>query len=650
MLLSILTHEGLKNMKTVLAESVIQLEQFLETAQPTVISTRPFVGEKRILLEMKGAEFLEIVSSSRGKKEIRPYYFSGMNEVRSCFFLIARCGGNFRALFCLSHQGVSSSLVGEGEQCVLQLKGEAITAVPVLICVHGSNLHQTIGLAVRLGIKLVSHSGKLREEKPPIHQWMGSLGWESGGAFGGEPSHDKVISAVWGLRQAGIQPGYVLIDDGWQDTAANGNGELLLSFEANRKRFPMGLSGLVKELQRAGVHHVGVAHPILGAKGGISEGLAEMYQVMPLRNRRRLLGSDLGKTFQFYHDYYQYLSEQGISFTKVKHQTDVEKYAEDSAQASSLFHHLQSAIQAASSLHFDAPHLNSECICSENIFYWTTSRLACTADDLDKQSLQGAKKAIRNVLANSLWMQHLMNPDFNAWATDFPQSRLLAMMHALSGTINVISDPPGKSNVELLKKCVLPSGKLIQTDYPLTLCNESAFFNPLTESSLYRGFSFKGEAGILALFNLSRRKKPIQQTVSPQEVEGIVGDRFAVYSHVNGFMGVVAKEESFPVSIKQHEADILTFAPIRNGIALIGCYAFFLPPGPIQEVTLEDDSMHITSIVTSPLLMYSEREVMEIRRNGESVPWDYDETKKLLVIDSRQSQRETPTVYTISFI
>jgi len=59
--------------------------------------------------------------------------------------------------------------------------------------------------------------------------------------------------------------------------------------------------------------------------------------------------------------------------------------------------------------------------------------------------------------------------------------------------------------------------------------------------------------------------------------------------------------------------------------------------------------MHITSIVTSPMLMYSEQKVMDIRRNGQPIPWDYDKEKKLLVIDSRRSQSEITTVYTINF-
>jgi len=183
----------------------------------------------------------------------------------------------------------------------------------------------------------------------------------------------------------------------------------------------------------------------------------------------------------------------------------------------------------------------------------------------------------------------------------------------------------------------------------LLLCESSFFVNPLKSQKLYKGFTHKGEAGILALFNLTRKKKPLQEYVSASEIGGIAGDAFAVYSHANGYLGVFGKEEQFPVAVKQNEADVLTFSPIRNGVALIGCYHYFVPSGPIQETTFEEESMHITSIVTSPMLMYSEQKVMDIRRNGQPIPWDYDKEKKLLVIDSRRSQSEITTVYTINF-
>ncbi len=636
-------------MKTLLADSTVDLDQYLSCSQPIVVSSPPFSGNLRVPLHLRKSDDLRVVVIGKGRKEVRPRYLANIADIPSNFLSIFRYGSDYVILFCLSHQGVSAALEGEGDDCVLCLKGDAEESFPVLICVHGENLYQSLGLALRMGIRRVCHSAKLREEKPPIHHWMNALGWESGGAFGDQPSHDKIISAVWSLRQEGIQPGYVLIDDGWQWTASKGGKELLHRFDADPQRFPQGLSGLVKELQRAGVHHVGVSHSILGSSGGISKEMVERYQLTGAGNPKGFLGFDLGKTFQFYHDYYEFLSREGISFTKVKRQTDASRELGDPALMTRVYPQLQSAIQAASSLHFEAPHLNSECLTNENLFYWTTSRIASTADDLDTQSRTGAKKAIRNLLANGCWMQRFMHPDFNSWSTDYPHSPLLAILHALSSSINVISDPPGRSNVGLLKKSVLPSGRLIKTDFPLLLCESSLFVNPLKSQKLYKGFAHKGETGLLALFNLTRKKKPVQEYVSASEVEGIVGDAFAVYSHANGYLGVFGKEEQFPVAVKQNEADVLTFSPIRNGVALIGCYHYFVPSGPIQETTFEEESMHITSIVTSPMLMYSEQKVMDIRRNGQPIPWDYDKEKKLLVIDSRRSQSEITTVYTINF-
>ena len=72
--------------------------------------------------------------------------------------------------------------------------------------------------------------------------------------------------------------------------------------------------------------------------------------------------------------------------------------------------------------------------------------------------------------------------------------------------------------------------------------------------------------------NISRRKKPLQEMVSASDIEGIVGVSFAVFSHKHGFIGVYKKEELFPMTVKRNEADVITFSPIRDGVAFIGCY------------------------------------------------------------------------------
>ncbi|CCB92148.1 putative uncharacterized protein [Waddlia chondrophila 2032/99] len=629
-------------MKTLQADTVVDLDRHLASSQLVIVTSPLFSGSLRIPLKLESADNLTIVSIGNGSRGACLDYFTCFHEITSNFLTIVKCRSGYNVLCCLSHSGVAASLEGDGKDCLLCLRGVSAEPVPVLIGVHGSDLHQTVGLAIRMGVKKALRAGKFGEEKPPIPHWLKTLGWESGASFGRIPTHDKILGAVWALRQEGIQPGYVLIDEGWQRVERRGGKKVLSCFEADAERFPMGLSGLVQELQRAGVHHVGVAHSIFGCGGGISDSLVGKYQLSTKENEKGYLGYDLGKTFQFYHDYYKSLSGEGIAFVKVKRQVDAAGFIGNPGLMTRIYSHLQSAIQASSGLFFEAPHLNSECLNNESLI----SGIAATDDDLETaQTLAGVKKTIRSLLVNACWMQNF----FSSWITDFPYSHLLAILHALSSTAHVIGDPPGKTKIELLKKCVLPSGRLIQADHPLILCSSSFFLNPLTTHALYCAFSFKGESGLLALFNFTRKKKPLQEDVSASLIEGISGDRFAVYSHTNGYLGVFEKNEEFSVAVKQNEADILTFAPVRNGVALIGCYAFYVPNGPIQEITIEQESMHISSIVTSPMLMYSEKSVMEIRRNGKVIPWDYDQEKKLLVIDSRQSQSEIPTVYTLNF-
>ena len=138
-------------------------------------------------------------------------------------------------------------------------------------------------------------------------------------------------------------------------------------------------------------------------------------------------------------------------------------------------------MQAAASVQFNSTHFNTDCLHNENLFYWTTSNISRASEDIDMQNPLGVMRAIRNNLTNGLWLQHLMHLDFDAWTTSDSQGETLGIFHALSGSINVISDLPHKHNRTMIKKMMLPCGTLIKADRPLTLCEDSLFFNPLEE-------------------------------------------------------------------------------------------------------------------------------------------------------------------------
>ena len=162
--------------------------------------------------------------------------------------------------------------------------------------------------------------GKLLEEKLPAPLWLDCLGWESGIAMGASVSHDRIIEAIQNLAESGYRPGFVLIDEGWQILQTNikdkKGKKVLAGFEADPVRFPKGIRGVVDDLAGLGVKYVGVWHAMMGYRGGIHSKLASLYDLPCDSRNRYFLGCDLGRTFEFFYDYYGYLREQGSLLLK----------------------------------------------------------------------------------------------------------------------------------------------------------------------------------------------------------------------------------------------------------------------------------------------------------------------------------------------
>jgi hypothetical protein len=465
-------------------------------------------------------------------------------------------------------------------------------------------------------------------------------------------SYDTVVKSIRHLRLKGFNVAYVMIEEGWQQCAVNHQDRLLrpclASFDADSTRFPNGLRGLVDTLKDLGVNHVGVCHEIMGSRHGIHPDIARNYHLHPDETGQYFLGYDLGKSFQFYFDYYLYLRQQGITFVKASNQLDSPTFCQEGIDVTLLHQQIQMALQGAASIHFNMAPLNSDCISGQNLWYWSTSQIAQAAEDANLNDITGISRTIRNNLVNSAWLGMLMQPDFGVWRTDADSHEMLAIFHALSGSLMQIGDHTGPFHASLLKKMVLPSGKVLLPDHPLALCQDSLFSNPLESKLPYKAFTLKHNIGIVAAFNLSTGRRSVHGEVSKHDICGLTGNRFAVFSLRHGFIKVIEADDNLAFTLKARECDIFTFSPITNGVAVIGCHSFFLAPGPLTEVVIEEESIHIGSIVAAPLLVYCEHQIHEVRCNNELIPWEYDNKLHLLSLDSRLQVEEIPAIYSIS--
>ncbi|KAJ2715855.1 hypothetical protein H4R19_000972 [Coemansia spiralis] len=158
------------------------------------------------------------------------------------------------------------------------------------------------------------------------------LGYCTWNAFYQAVDHDQIVSALrsLGARADQPQPGWVLIDDGWQTVDAYGGHGRLRDMHADERKFPGQLKRTVEVLTGLGIRRVGVWHALWGYWGGIDPAgpLAQQYAVVAC-HRRRSLGADRDSELllispdsvhAFYDAFYAWLRAEGVSFVKVDYQ------------------------------------------------------------------------------------------------------------------------------------------------------------------------------------------------------------------------------------------------------------------------------------------------------------------------------------------
>lgn len=588
-----------------------------------------------------------------------PSINSNFSQIPSKSLFVLGCrDGFYRTFFALSHNKMNTSMHGTSRGLELEISYEGslqdtISPRAVFVSIAGENLHETLQETFEMALKLTLNSGSTLFEKPKLPPFMGRLGWSSQFIDPDQLSHQKVLESIRSLKLSKIPIGYVILEEGWQHLSESEQEKedynSLISFEADPLRFPKRLKGLVEDLQVEGVQYVGVRHSLMVGPYGIHPSLAKKYQENLIPNRSFFIGKQLGKTFEFFYDFYGYLRSQGITFVKVADQGNIEKYFSDLDFLAQVRRNLHVATQAAAGIQLCGAPLHTECLRLENLFCWSISSVSQTCGNLASQSSESSMQSIWNNLTNSLWLSHLMQVDFDAWLTHAEHAESLAIFHALSGSLNVIGDTLQKRKPQLISKMIYPCGKLLKADSPLRLCSDSIFRDPIAEKFLYKAYTFKAEQAIIAVFNLSQGKGSVKGTLFPWELEGLKGEAFAVFSHLHGFLGLLNKQDTLPIKLKTRQSDVITLSPLQNGIAVLGFYQFFILSAPIFDISHEEDRLHIASKLAAPLLLYCPRDILTVTRNGETVPWEHDEQKGLLSIDDRTNIQQVKSHYTVTF-
>ncbi len=503
--------------------------------------------------------------------------------------------------------GVIVPLVSRQYKCVLCGTDEGLCAklfswydklnrcdAPAFVMARGEDPFALLENCVREGRRLLGGRCRAREERayPELFEY---LGWDSRDALHLRVSEEQLLKKSAELTEKGVPARWFLLDDMWGEVRAldqafyHNYDEMLrvmrrgalYSFEADPKRFPHGLRRCVQALNAQG-RTVGVWHPCTGYYRGVDpEGeafrqCADSLFLAP--GGEYLHAPQRDKAFGFYDAYHRFLESCGVKFVKIDNQSIIRRYYKGQLPLSEAADGIYGAMEDSALRHFDNRLINSMGLSSECVWNRAQSPVCRCGDDYIPGDHSCFNRLLLQCAYNSLLIGQFTYPDWDMWQTNDPQALRHSVLRAVSGGPVYISDAVGETRAEVLAPLMLSDGRVLRCDLPALPARDCLVENPEGTGAVFKLQNRCARAGVLAVFNLCRGARA-RGTVGPRDVEGLDGERFALYEHFSRSLTVLGREETLAVTLEGPEDfRLYIVVPLQNGFAPIGLAEKFISP------------------------------------------------------------------------
>lgn len=495
--------------------------------------------------------------------------------------------------------------------------------------------------------------GSMLEDKPRAG-WADRLGWASWYSFWQDVSEEKFISALESMNQAGFMPGFVLLDDGWQDATPDRN--LIRSFGPDREKFPHGLRWLVNQSkEKYGVRNFMIWHTLEGYWRGI-DSTGETMSVfpqyrshgksnrpMPQRYRAHLSGEwnvpRPEAAESFFLAYHGYLAGQGVDGVKVDNQSDIsymtyglgplEKVTEQYVQA--LEHSAEKYFGPASVL--NCMSMVTDCIYN----YRRTTVMRTSTDFFPDSSSSWGPHLVLNAY-NGLFWGHLIRPDWDMFQSAHQWAAFHAAARAVSGGPVYLSDPPGEHDPALIARVALPDSRVLRPLGTALPTQDILFRNPQTEPVLLKVSNHNAGGGlVLAAFHANYvRDDPITDSFSvAMNPDADPASLYAVLEVDSGKPVIRRVGESWSLTLGKGEFAVYTAAPVERGVAVLGRMGMFNPGGAVTGCGWTGGNTYMVQLVCGGIIgFYSGNEPARVELSGdEAVDYSYDPDSGMLSVE-----------------
>ncbi|MGC8577475.1 MAG: Sip1-related alpha-galactosidase [Thermoproteota archaeon] len=566
---------------------------------------------------------------------------SYLSENVPIVFMLVKTLENISASFLPSSDYGYKSLIrvnGKAEDLRIKVKSRNFTAnnfsekIPLLSIAFNEDPYEAIAASVQCLRESSSVRVVLRNEKkfPDVFNYLGWCSWNS---YLHSVSEEKILNSIYSFSRNKIPVGFIIIDDGWLSVR---DGKLT-SFYPDKEKFPNGFKKIVQIAKSNGIKFVGVWHTLQGYWGGIDAESFSEYKESLMRDQlkleRYLPSPEKLRGFRFFHDWYSYLSKEGISFVKVDNQNDQPTYflnnIPNQEGAKNLQHSLQAAAYGAG-----MEILNCMCMGPENYFNWIRSNVARASSDYIPGWKNGTKFHIFFCVYNSLWYSSFAWPDFDMFTTYDPYAWIHAVFRAISGGPVYFTDRYDKaSNLELIKKLALSDGRIPKPDEPALPTKDVIFEDVYNTRIPVKARSFVnvegfGRVGLVVVANINKNGETEDYLISPSDLFNEEGE-YLVYDWRANNALICKLKDAIKGKLSELDWKLYIISPLSESIGIVGLVDVFVSPKGISRLERVENSLILRLEDSGTFKIFvGNRKVKAVA--GSSGKYNYDENLSML--------------------
>lgn len=514
--------------------------------------------------------------------------------------LVGDCGADCVCCLPLPGASVFSELEGTPDGCALRLASRCAGTAHLNGCVLAISAAPSPYDAVAQTFRAAHDAGKiavpLRADRP-LPEMFRYFGWCTWNAFYHDVTDAGMTEKLAEFREKDLPVRWVLIDDGWSPT----ENDRLAGFGANPEKFPNGLRGFTARAKSEyGVDWVGVWHAFMGYWRGVSpdSAIAAQYRdhLTTLNSEVLLPGPTADDAFAFYDAWHESLANDGVDFVKIDAQGCLKDYLHGERPAVPAAAEMHRGIERSVARHFDGRMINCMGVTQENFFARPQTALTRNSDDFFPDRPDSFRTHLMQNAYTAVFQHNLYACDWDMWWSQHHSAKRSAVLRAISGGPIYVSDKVGETDAAMIRPLIEADGRLLMCDDAAMPTRDCLFRCP-TDGGAVKLFNRAGDAGVVAVFNITMDKQPVTAEIRLTDVEWLnFNKEYIAFSYFSHKFYRVSRDTVLHCTLGYEDAETFCFYPIQDGKIMIGDISKY-----ISAASAEKTAVSVNSLTISPV-------------------------------------------------